>query len=148
MDILKRIAIIKQILALLFRQLALVKGKKRVEDFAEAIKIYEGWFPGSKSYRNNNPGNLRYTQQAGTTGQDPTGFAIFSTYDFGWNALVHQLRIAINGVSQVYNPEMTFQEFFSKYAPSSDNNDPDKYATFVAGRLGLTIQDKIGQIEI
>lgn len=137
------IAIIKQLIALL-----LLQKKRRVEAFAEAIKIYEGYYPESRSFRNNNPGNLHYAQQPGATGADAGGLAIFSTYEFGWNALVHQLTIAINGMSQVYNPEMTFLEFFQKYAPSSDNNNPEKYAKFVAERLGLTIQDKIKEVGI
>src|SRR4051812_25836093 len=32
-----------------------------IRKWADAIQLHEGWFVGSKSYRNNNPGNLRVT---------------------------------------------------------------------------------------
>lgn len=116
----------------------------RISAWAEAIKSYEGWSPGSRSYRNNNAGNLKFIGQEGATHADNAGFAVFSLYEFGWKALVRQLTIAANGTSKVYKPTDTLVDFFKKYAPSRDNNDPVAYAMFVANRLKVahTIQIK------
>lgn len=105
-----------------------------VARMAEAIKKFEGWYPGSRSYRNNNPGNLKYAGQFGATGQDEQGHAIFSTYTLGWNALLAQLRSAFNNTSRVYNSSMTLYEFFARYAEG--NQIP--YAQSVARALGVS----------
>lgn len=117
--------------------------KPSVKDVAEAIKIHEGWFKGSRSQRNQNPGNLRYAKQLGTTGQDDKGFAIFKTYDDGFAALCKLITNARDGKSKVYKPEMSLVEFFSVYAPAFDHNDPNAYAKFVAQKLKVSIDFKI-----
>lgn len=120
--------------------------KATVVDFAEAIKQHEGWYKGSRSYRNNNPGNIRYVSQEGTTGQDPQGFAIFKTYEDGFNALVALIKRAKAGDSRIYRPNMSFLEFFSTYAPSFDHNNPENYARFVAQKLKVSVDYKIGDL--
>ena len=110
--------------------------------------MQDGQGLGTRSYRNNNPGNLKYVSQPGTTGQDAQGFAIFSTYQFGFQALVLLLTNAINGQSQIYNPQMTFQQFFNIYAPSTDGNEPSAYTLFVVHELGLLPTDNIGRVRI
>src|SRR5206468_10792525 len=60
--------------------------------WADAIQEFEGWHPGSRSYRNNNPGNLKGGGQAGAVGQDDEGHTIFSSYAAGRKALDHQLE--------------------------------------------------------
>lgn len=117
-----------------------------IEKFAEAIKIHEGWFQGSRSQRNHNPGNLKFARQAKTIGQDGAGFAIFANDQDGWTALIRQIEIAISGQSRIYNPEMTILQFFEKYAPSSDNNNPKKYAEDVAWRIGKSVETKIKEL--
>lgn len=105
-----------------------------LEKFCEAIKKHEGWYPGSRSYRQNNPGNLRWSKyQIGTDGN----FAIFPDYATGWKALLFQVEIAANGKSRVYRPDMTFYDFFAVYAPASDNNVPTRYAEAVAAHVGV-----------
>lgn len=74
------------------------------------------------------------------------GFSYFSSYEEGFNALVHQLKIAIDGRSKVYKPTMTLLDFFNVYAPSSDGNFPRSYATFVAKRLGVTVDTVISTL--
>lgn len=118
----------------------------KINSWAEAIKEYEGWFKGSRSYRNNNPGNLKYAEQVGTTGKDPAGFAIFKDYAAGFAALIHQLRIAAEGKSKVYNKKMSLLEFFKVYAPSHDNNDPNAYALFVAQRIKVDPKIQIAEL--
>lgn len=124
----------------------LIKQSKpsRLSDWSKAIAKYEGFdIPGSVAQRNNNPGNLRWSPtQAGTK----DGFAFFNTPQEGWDALLFQLRIAVEGKSNFYTPEMTLLEFFQKYAPSSDNNDPTRYAAFVAKELGVELATKIMEL--
>lgn len=120
--------------------------KPSVKDLAEAIKIHEGWFKGSRSQRNNNPGNLRFVGQPGTTGQDSKAFAIFKTYEDGFAALCRLITNAKEGKSKVYKPEMTLLEFFGVYAPSFDHNDPNAYAKFVAQKCKCSIDLKIKEL--
>lgn len=150
------VSLLGQLVALYQALIALKAGKKsRLEKWAEAIKIYEGWFEpgqdpryslGSRSFRNFNPGNLKYAGQKGATGQDKNGFAIFESYDAGWQALIKQLRLAAAGKSKIYNSEMTLIEFFEKYAPGRDNNDPKAYALFVAQKLKTEPTIKIKEL--
>lgn len=104
--------------------------------FCQAIKDREGWFKGSRSYRNNNPGNLRYVGQPGAK-PDSGSYAIFTTYQAGWIALVTMVQNAASGKSKVYHPTMTILEFFQVFAPSQDSNDPHAYALYVAKRLSV-----------
>lgn len=122
--------------------------KSRLEDWANAIKIEEGWKIGSCSYRNNNPGNLRYSKYQigyGICGSSGT-FSLFKDYATGWKALLFQLEIAANGKSSVYKPTMTLMEFFAKYAPAKDNNYPERYAKKVAARLGVSPDIQIKEL--
>ncbi len=102
---------------------------------AAAIQRFEGWKPGSVSYRNNNPGNLR--AGVGQSGTDANGYAIFPDYQTGFAALERQVDINIGR-------GLSLDEFFGGkpgvypgYAPSGDSNDPGKYSQVVAGWLGI-----------
>ena len=110
-----------------------------IEDLACAIKKHEGWFIGSRSYRNNSPGNLKFANQLHAIGKDVDNFAIFKTYEDGWEALMHQLTIACKGGSKIYNPEMTLLEFFQKY----DESNPKVYAFAVATALKIPLETKM-----
>lgn len=119
--------------------------ESRILAFAKAIQTYEGWFAGSRSCRNNNPGNIKYIGQKNAT-KDDAGFCVFSTYEDGLNALVSLLRNAMTGKSKVYKPEMTIIDFFNTYAPSYDNNNPNAYALFVAKQLNVSANTQIKNI--
>jgi len=104
------------------------------DDLARAIATFEGYFqPGTIAQRNNNPGNLR------RWGNLPVrdGYAVFPTPEAGWEALRRQVELNVaRGLS--------LREFFAGkpgvypgYAPSSDANDPERYAEFVASRIGV-----------
>ena len=58
--------------------------------FCNAIKDFEGYTPISRSYRNNNPGNITYgpfaVKELGAIGSDGR-FAKWNTYEDGFNAL-------------------------------------------------------------
>jgi hypothetical protein len=113
-----------------------------VETMARAIMNFEGWHAGSRSERNNNPGNLKFAGQPGAIGQDDGGHAIFNSFESGWNALIRQLEAAFHGQSAVYSPEDSLYEFFAKY--SEANSEP--YAEFVAQALGVTPETTLRQI--
>ncbi len=121
-----------------------IMGTDVISRMAAAIKDFEGWAPGSRSYRNNNPGNLRPVgfTYAGQTGLDDEGHAIFDSFESGWAALIHQLTLAFTGRSSVYSPSDTLQDFFFKYAEG--NQVP--YAEYVAGQLGVTPDTTLQQI--
>ncbi len=56
-----------------------------LERLVDGIQKQEGWYPGSRSYRNNNPGNLEYgdfAKRHGAIGSDGR-FAIFPDYETG-----------------------------------------------------------------
>ena len=102
-----------------------------------AIQAREGWAPGTTSYRNCNPFNLKYAGQLGSTGKDARGFAVFPTYESGLNAGRRQILLVASGKSKVYPNPCTLTKFFAIYAPASDNNAPVEYVKFVAGKMGV-----------
>lgn len=102
---------------------------------AQAIQTQEGWYPGSVSYTDNNPGNLMAVGQANCT---PTaaGFCSFPNYADGWNALLNQISLdASRG--------MSISQFTSSYAPASAGNDPVTYASNIADAVGLSPSDSL-----
>ena len=134
----------------------------RIPELAKYVQEFEGWelpsyknfWRGSISFRQNNPGNLRYSfYQSGVKG----GYSYFKDYETGRKALIHQLTIIANGTSPAYNraakdrgwkvknsSELSLIQVFQIYAPSSDGNHPLKYAAFLAGKIGVspTVQVK------
>lgn len=103
-----------------------------------AIRKHEGWYAGSRSWRNNNPGNCKYSSvgylpKYGTVGKDKDGFAIFSSYELGWlylnNLILEKAR---------KHPNWSLVTFFSEYAPASDGNYPASYASIVAQDMGVS----------
>lgn len=102
-------------------------------------KIYEG---GSKAWRNNNPGNLKYgdfAKGAGSIGEDYSGFAIFSSYDDGFKALKKLLK------TDTYQ-KLTLEEAIKRYAPESDNNDTKKYIKDVVDGTRFSKDTKLSSL--
>lgn len=121
--------------------------------FAKAIQAHEGYFKGSRSFRNNSPANFKtggtltpYMTKLGGVSLDAQHFVVFPTYEVGFNALCVFLRDACLGKLSSYQPTMTLYEFFQKYAPSSDNNDPKNYAVQVAKKVGCSIDTKLSEM--
>lgn len=104
---------------------------QRIDDWCAAIKIMEGALP-----RRNNPGNLRFIGQKYAVNDG--GFCKFDTYAHGYQALRNLLVNACSGKSSVYHPTDTLYVFYTKYAPSTDGNDPKHYAEFVASKLEVS----------
>jgi len=109
----------------------MVTKNKLIDTFATAIATMEGFFNASLTLarKNNNPGNIR------AWGDIPiqNGFAHFPTEQAGWAALRRQVD------KNLFTRKLTLREFFggsvakkySGYAPSTDGNNPKKYAEFV-----------------
>lgn len=111
---------------------------KLIEALADSIWRFEGWIPpgidpkmphGSRSWRNRNPGNLRPS----ALGQpvDDANYRVFDSLAQGWTALVLDISAKLAG-SHGLTDDSTLRNFFDIYAPSDDDNDPNKYARQVA----------------
>lgn len=86
---------------------------------------------------NNNPGNLR----------GASGWQKFSTPEEGFQALVDDITAKQTGRTTTgLGPTSTLAEFFSKYAPPSEN-DTQRYVDVVAKRLGVTADTQIGKLD-
>lgn len=114
-----------------------------LEAFADAIMTYEGWRPGSRSYRNRNPGNLRSSPLATST--DGAGYAIFPSLSVGYMALCQDISDKAEGKTATgLGPSSNLLDFFNVYAPSGDANTPIQYAYFVAARLKTVLGGVVG----
>jgi hypothetical protein len=113
-----------------------------IQTMALAIQEFEGWYEGSVSQRNNNPGNIKDRHFPGTIGTDTEGHAIFSSYVYGWNALVKKLQNAFEGKSTVYLLTMSLYEFFGKWAAGNSV----AYAEYVAAALGVTPETTLAEL--
>lgn len=91
--------------------------------------------------RNNNPYALRYAGEdwEGLSSREQNvGFYEFTNQDYGTRA----------GLITLYNGYIaqglaTPRQIISKYAPATDNNDVEAYAGYLAGKLGIGIDDGI-----
>jgi hypothetical protein len=108
-----------------------------LDAMAQAIYYYEGHQPQDLNHLNNNPGNLRVSDQA--QAQDAKHYRIFDSFIEGYTELRNDIRDKITGNNaHGLNTASSLQQFFSIFAPSSDHNDPLRYAQFVAHWLGVT----------
>lgn len=127
--------------------------------FCMAIQKFEDYVPpggkyrdgtiakiGSLSWRNKNPGNIRYIGQSRAIGKDKNNFCIFKTYEDGYAELREMVIRAATGKSKVYKPTMTILDYFNTYAPTSDGNFPRAYAKFVASEIGVDVNFVIGNL--
>lgn len=115
-------------------------------DLAKAHEMHEGYFHGSRSWRNRNPGNLR----AGSP-TDLDGFTIFPSYEKGFQALMNDIRAKITGHSAHidYSKNPTFFDYVNVYAPAADGNDPASYAMAVlrsVGKYGIMLHTPLAEI--
>lgn len=81
---------------------------------------------GTVAWRNNNEGNLRPgSLSSSRIGVDKKNFAVFATPEDGHNAKKYLL------FSSSSYKDLTLKDAIKKYAPASDNNNPDSYANFI-----------------
>lgn len=136
--------------------IALSSAQGGLDKWCLSIKSMEGYIEPCESYprgtpawRNNNPGNIKFGTFARSHGaykSDISGFAVFHDYQTGYNALKILLINACTGQSFIYKPDMTLYEFYQKYAPTADSNNPMGYATKVAKDLGVTVDTPIREL--
>ena len=110
-----------------------------------AIREMEGWFTpspknpkGSRSWRNLNPGNTKYSTKGYLAKYEPVkkdkdGFAIFKDYETGW---LYLKNLVLQKAKD--HPDWDLLDFCSYWAPAADNNNPVQYSEFVAKRMGVT----------
>ena len=103
-----------------------------------AIRDFEGFYKGSRSWNNNNPGNTKYSSfgylpRYGEVKKDIGNFAIFETYELGWlylkNLIIHKAT---------KHPDWNLVSLMREYAPESDGNSPQNYASYLGKRLGVS----------
>lgn len=110
-----------------------------IEAIADAIQVFEGWHPQTKSYRNRNPGNLE-----GGSKVDAKNYDVFGTLVDGYQALLNELKAKFSGHNHHgVGPNSTLLDLFNIYAPPNDNNPTHEYCDFVANwatqALGQTV---------
>ena len=105
----------------------------RLYRFCLGIAECEGYIPpsgklypvGSRSWRNNNPGNLRSSI---FEWKNVENFSVFASEMDGWQALLYDVRMKALGKSRTgLTGESTIKEFVKVWAPDTDGNAPDLY---------------------
>lgn len=107
---------------------------------ANAISVAEGYAPGSRSYRDNNPGDLTIDVTGTGVGTDGP-FIVYATPDDGFNALKRQIDLWFGG-SSVMNPSMTLLQIASKYTTTNAT----AWAQTVASQLGVPTSTTLSQL--
>ena len=117
-----------------------------VTSIANAIQNQEGYYPGSLSFQNNNPGNLVYAGQPGAT-LGPGGFAVFASYADGYSAMVNQIQLdATRGSDVNGNPINTVGDLIGSWAPASAGNDTSAYIASVENQTGFNSTDALSAL--
>lgn len=101
---------------------------------------------GTLSWRNNNPGNIKYGNFAISNGAVDKGhvdMAVFKTYEDGVNA---QKVLVFSPNSKYYN--MTLMDAIKTYAPEYDNNNPKAYANYIAKKAGINKETKLSKLTL
>lgn len=93
---------------------------------------------GSRAWRNNNPGNLIAAEKSGLAIGKGGRFAVFPDHKTGLAALKFVLN-SVYGTTRL-------DDVFAKYAPSSDNNDPERYIKLVKQYSGLDSKRKVSDL--
>ena len=96
---------------------------------------------GTLASKNNNPGNIKFSNQPGAT-MGVNGFAKFATPQDGYNAIVNLLN---NYMAQ--NPNITLAQAISTWAPPSEN-DTQTYIDQVSNQLGVPSNTPLSQLDM
>lgn len=136
------------------------KAPSLIPVLAKAIQSHEGYYAGSRSFRNNNPGNFKlmtstvtpYMIKLGATGTDAQNFCIFPDYETGFKALCMFLTDAATGRLSSYRADMPIytgddknRGFLDVYAPGFENNTL-AYAQAIAKALGVPYTTKMKEL--
>lgn len=96
---------------------------------------------GMRGMRNNNPGNIRISNNAwkGKKANNTDGdFEQFDSMAYGYRAMFKLIKTYYNKYGLT-----TPRQILQKYAPSADNNDPEQYAQIVSEALGITLDTQL-----
>lgn len=116
-----------------------------LEKFATAQRDFEGG-PGDRNYKNNNPGNYRYSPVGYLAKYGHVtkvaGFACFPTYALGWEyhlaSIMHTAHL---------HPTWTIRQYVDHYAPPADNNNNNaQYAAALARACGVPVDTTLAKL--
>ncbi|HNY24982.1 MAG TPA: hypothetical protein PKJ33_00325 [Alphaproteobacteria bacterium] len=96
----------------------------------------------SLSFRNNNPGNLRFSEftiRHGAT-HESNGFAVFPNYEVGFAALCALFK------TKSYR-ELGLYYAVHRYAPASENNT-ENYIKFIENQTGFSRDEFVKDLDI
>lgn len=99
---------------------------------------------GTLSWRNNNPGNIKFgpfARAQGAIGEGHNDMAIFPTYEIGRKAQ----KTLLFGPESEYT-DLTLIDAIKRYAPASDGNNPKEYANFVSKKAGIEKTTRLGKL--
>jgi hypothetical protein len=121
----------------------------KLYDLALAIQQHEGWFPKhgpkaeSRSWRNNNPGNLR---KSGLAIRVESGFAVFEDYYTGLLALLLDLAYkCLDHSAHNLGPNSTLEDLIRVWAPPHEN-DTERYVQVACARTGMTDDTTLSEV--
>ena len=93
----------------------------------------------SRSFRNHNPGNLRYSPFTSMRGAEDDG-----EHYAKWSLTIQGLAALLDLLAARPYRDMNIRDAINRFAPVGDNNDPDKYIDFICRRSGI---DQLAGIE-
>lgn len=116
-----------------------IKIKKELEAFTLALDSNYAYIPNAtRALRNNNPGNL--------FGFYDGKYRSFNTMKEGYNSLIKDLTLKIDGRSAHTDSLTTMKEFVFIYSPPHENNST-KYVKYLCKAMGLKETDKLCDVK-
>lgn len=129
-----------------------------VDSIADSIATMEGFYKaGTLPQKNANPGDIRIWKDKMGPYPQSDGYVDFNAWavtrgqsgeqagvNEGWRVLKVLVGNYIDGKYTKSDP--TFVEMFSVYAPSSDANNPNAYAEYVAKQIGADPNQTISSL--
>ena len=96
--------------------------------------------------KNNNPWNIKDTSFGNVIWVGKNNMAQFATPEDWFDALVEKIKFNQTNKSSKYY-WTTIAQYFEKYAPSNDGNNPQAYASSVAKNLWVSVNTKISNLD-
>jgi hypothetical protein len=121
---------------------ALIGVSPTIRRIGEAIATAEGFYvEGSRSSRNNNPGDLTVDLNGKGIGKDGM-FIVYSNAADGFDALYKQISEWFAGTSSYISADMSIIQAAQVYSPNGAGN----WASNVANYLGVSTDTPLSQI--
>lgn len=99
----------------------------------------------SRSFRNKNPGNIRwgrFAESRGAVAEGPENNRMAK-----WPTVIQGLAAMVSLLSVKAYRDLSLLDAIKRYAPSGDNNRPREYAAYVAQRAGVSQEAIIGEMD-